>query len=46
VRAYADQIEPLQLKAFPDARHDVLDETVHRDVSAAVVDFIEAQALR
>lgn len=33
-------------KRFPDARHDILDETVHRDVSAAVVDFIEAQALR
>ena len=45
VRAYAEQIEPLQLKEFPGAHHDVLNETVHREVAAAIVDFIEKQAV-
>ncbi len=44
VRAYAEQIEPLQLKEFPGAHHDILNETVHREVAAAVVDFVENQA--
>ncbi|MCV7176538.1 lysophospholipase, partial [Mycolicibacterium sphagni] len=27
-------------REFPGARHDVLNESVHREVAAAVVDFI------
>jgi alpha-beta hydrolase superfamily lysophospholipase len=44
VRAYAEQVDPLQLKEFPGAHHDILNETVHRDVAAAIVDFVEKQA--
>jgi alpha-beta hydrolase superfamily lysophospholipase len=44
VRAYADQVDPLQLKEFPGAQHDVLNETVHREVAAAIVDFAEKHA--
>ena len=46
VRAYAEQIDPLQLKEFPGAHHDILNETVHREVAAAVIDFVEKQAGR
>ncbi len=46
VRAYAEQLEPLQLKEFPGARHDILNETVHREVAGAIVDFITGHALR
>ena len=45
VRAYAEQIEPLQLKEFP-GHHDILNETVHREVAAAIVDFIEQAGTR
>jgi pimeloyl-ACP methyl ester carboxylesterase len=45
VRAYAEQIEPLQLQEFPGAHHDILNETVHREVAEAIVDFIESQGL-
>jgi alpha-beta hydrolase superfamily lysophospholipase len=40
VRAYAEQIEPLRLKEFPGARHDILNESVHREVAATVLAFI------
>jgi pimeloyl-ACP methyl ester carboxylesterase len=43
VRAYAEQVDPLQLKEFPGAHHDILNETVHRDVAAAIVDFVEKE---
>src|SRR5262249_61648380 len=46
VRAYAEQIDPLQLKEFPGAHHDILNETVHREVAAAVIDFINTQVGR
>ena len=46
VRAYAEQIDPLQLKEFPGAHHDILNETVHREVAAAVIDFVDTQAGR
>lgn len=39
VRAYAEQVGPLQLAAFPGA-HDILNETVHRQVAATISDFI------
>jgi hypothetical protein len=42
VRAYFEQIEPLRLKEFP-GHHDILNETVHREVAMAVVDFVEEQ---
>jgi alpha-beta hydrolase superfamily lysophospholipase len=45
VRAYAEQIEPLQLKEFPAGRHDILNETMHRDVVSAIVEFITQKAL-
>jgi alpha-beta hydrolase superfamily lysophospholipase len=44
VRAYAEQVDPLQFKEFPGAHHDILNETVHRDVAAAIVDLVEKQA--
>jgi alpha-beta hydrolase superfamily lysophospholipase len=40
VRAYAEQIPALQYLEFPGARHDVLNDTCHREVADAVVDFI------
>lgn len=40
VRAYAEQIDALHLAEFAGARHDILNETVHREVTAAVVDFV------
>ena len=43
VRAYADQIAPLQLKAFDGLRHDILNETEHRAVAATIADFIAGQ---
>jgi alpha-beta hydrolase superfamily lysophospholipase len=40
VAAYAEQIEPLQLKRFPGGRHDILNDTMHREVAAAILEFI------
>jgi alpha-beta hydrolase superfamily lysophospholipase len=45
VKAYAEQITALQLVEFPGARHDILNETVHREVAAAVVDFVVQQTV-
>ncbi|MGZ5377327.1 MAG: alpha/beta fold hydrolase [Mycobacterium sp.] len=45
VRAYAEQIEALQITEFPGGRHDILNETVHREVAQTIVEFIEARAL-
>jgi alpha-beta hydrolase superfamily lysophospholipase len=44
VRAYAEQIDALQLKEFPGAHHDILNETVHSEVAAAIIDFVEKHA--
>jgi pimeloyl-ACP methyl ester carboxylesterase len=46
VRAYAEQVDPLQLKEFPGAHHDILNETMHTEVAQAIVDFMEEKALR
>ena len=46
VQAYAEQIEPLQLKEFPGGHHDILNDTMHREVAAAIVDFVNEQAPR
>jgi alpha-beta hydrolase superfamily lysophospholipase len=43
VRAYADEIPTIRVRAFDDARHDILNESVHRQVAAAIVDFIGEQ---
>ncbi|MEH3141553.1 MAG: alpha/beta fold hydrolase [Mycobacterium kyogaense] len=40
VRAYAETITALELIEFPGARHDILNETVHREVSDTIVSFI------
>lgn len=42
VRAYAEQLAALQIAEFPGAKHDILNETVHRDVATTVIDFIAA----
>jgi pimeloyl-ACP methyl ester carboxylesterase len=39
VRAYAEQIEPLRIKEF-DGAHDILNETAHREVAAAIIEFV------
>lgn len=43
VRAYAEQIESLQLTEIAGGRHDILNDTAHRDVAAAIIDFIDGQ---
>jgi hypothetical protein len=43
VAAYAEQIEPLQLKEFPGGHHDVLNDTMHREVAAAIIEFVEGK---
>ncbi len=40
VTAYADQIEALDVRVFPGARHDVLNEAVHAEVAEAVIAFV------
>lgn len=40
VRAYADQIPVLEYREFAGCRHDVLNDISHREVAAAIVDFI------
>lgn len=43
VRAYAEQIEALSLTEIPGGRHDILNDTAHREVAAAIVEFVDAQ---
>jgi len=40
VRAYAEQIESLSLVEFAGARHDILNESRHRDVAASIIEFV------
>lgn len=42
VRAYAEQIDSLQLVEFDGARHDILNEAVHRDVAETIVEFVQS----
>lgn len=44
VRAYAEQIDKLEIVEYPGGRHDILNETVHRDVAAAIIAFIDAHS--
>jgi alpha-beta hydrolase superfamily lysophospholipase len=41
-RDWAGRLKRARLAEFPGARHDVLNETVHREVAAAVTEFILA----
>lgn len=41
VRAYAEQLDALDLREFEGGRHDILNETVHREVAATIIGFIE-----
>jgi len=43
VRAYADQVDALRMAAFPGAHHDILNETVHREVAGTIVEFVDSQ---
>jgi pimeloyl-ACP methyl ester carboxylesterase len=45
VRAYAEQIEPLQIEEFSGGRHDILNDTAHREVLGTIVEFIETRAI-
>jgi alpha-beta hydrolase superfamily lysophospholipase len=39
-REWASRLPRARLAEFAGARHDILNETVHREVAAAVTDFI------
>jgi alpha-beta hydrolase superfamily lysophospholipase len=43
IRAYAEQIEALTLTEIPDGRHDILNDTTHREVAAAIIEFVDTQ---
>lgn len=43
VRAYAEQIPALRYQQFAGTRHDVLNDTTHAEVAAAIVAFIGEQ---
>jgi alpha-beta hydrolase superfamily lysophospholipase len=43
LRAYAEQIEPLSLLELEGGGHDILNDVSHREVAAAIVDFIGTQ---
>lgn len=43
VKAYADQIEALQLMEIPGGHHDILNDTTHREVAAAIIEFIDGR---
>jgi alpha-beta hydrolase superfamily lysophospholipase len=42
VRAYAEQVDRLELIEYPGGRHDILNETVHAEVAAAIIGFIDS----
>lgn len=39
-RQWAGRLKRARLAEFPGARHDVLNETVHREVAAAITEFV------
>ena len=39
-REWAVRLKRARLAEFPGARHDILNETVHRDVAATITDFV------
>ncbi len=42
LRAYAEQIGPLSLVEIPGGGHDILNDVTHREVAAAIVEFVES----
>ena len=44
LRAYAEQIGPLSLLELKGGGHDILNDVTHREVAAAIVDFIGTQS--
>jgi alpha-beta hydrolase superfamily lysophospholipase len=42
VRAYAEQIEQLQLVEIAGGRHDILNDAARREVAAAAIEFVAA----
>ncbi len=40
VRAYAEQIDALRLEEIAGGRHDILNDTAHREVAAAAIEFV------
>jgi alpha-beta hydrolase superfamily lysophospholipase len=40
VRDWVPRVDNLELAEFPGARHDLLNETIHQQVAAAIIDFI------
>lgn len=42
MRAYAEQIEPLSLLEIQGGGHDILNDVTHREVAAAIVEFVSA----
>jgi alpha-beta hydrolase superfamily lysophospholipase len=45
-RDWSQRVLDGQLAEFPGAHHDVLNETAHRDVSAAIVGFVQSAGTR
>jgi len=43
VRAYARQIDLLQLREFPAGKHDIINDVAHREVASAIVEFVNGQ---
>jgi alpha-beta hydrolase superfamily lysophospholipase len=43
LRAYAEQVGPLSLLELEGGGHDILNDVSHREVAAAIVDFIGTQ---
>jgi len=41
VEAYAEQLDALTLAPFTGARHDILNEAIHRQVAATIIDFYD-----
>jgi alpha-beta hydrolase superfamily lysophospholipase len=41
VRDWAQRLDQLQLTEFDGARHDLLNEAIHRDVAATIIAFVE-----
>jgi alpha-beta hydrolase superfamily lysophospholipase len=39
-REWAGRLKRARLAEFPGARHDILNETVHREVAAAITRFV------
>ena len=40
VRAYAEQIPPLRYREFTGGRHDILNDSMHREVAETIVAFV------